>query len=101
MRGIHSITGGGQTLTRVPEYDIPYRCFVPLRIENLMTAGRCISGTHGAAASYRIMNVCMAMGQAVGVSASLCVDKSLTPRALDPRAVQRTLMDCGVELFDK
>jgi hypothetical protein len=97
---IHNITDGGQTLTPVPNYDIPYRCFVPLKIENLLTAGRCISGTHKAEASYRIMNVCMAMGQAAGTSAALCVKEGTTPRALDYRKLQKELTDDGVQLFD-
>ncbi len=47
-------------------YDIPYRCLLPLGIENLLIAGRCLSATHDAHASVRSMGQCMAMGQAAG-----------------------------------
>ena len=33
---------------------------------NLLVAGRCISGTHEAHSSYRVMRICMAMGDAAG-----------------------------------
>ena len=44
-------------------YDIPYRSLVPLNVENLLVAGRCISTTHEAMAAIRVMATCMAMGE--------------------------------------
>lgn len=65
---IHNPAGGGQaeghSKMAVP-YDIPYGALVPKEIDNLLTAGRCISGTHRAHASYRVMAICMATGEAV------------------------------------
>jgi len=73
---IHNPAGAGQaepSIQYVIPYDLPYGCFVPEEIENLLVAGRCISGTHRAHASYRVMSICMAMGQACGCcSGSLC-----------------------------
>ena len=72
---IHNPAGAGQAeekIQYVVPYDLPYGCFVPKGVDGLMTAGRCISGTHRAHASYRVMSICMAMGQAVGVAAALC-----------------------------
>ncbi|MPN46177.1 hypothetical protein SDC9_193760 [bioreactor metagenome] len=94
------MAGGGQTLTDVPPYDIPYRCLVPLGIENLLTAGRCISGTHEAHASYRIMSVCMSTGQAAGIAAALCIENNEKPRILDYHKVQKRLIETGAILFD-
>ncbi len=77
---IHNPEGAGQAEERIQyvmPYDLPYRCFVPLKVENLLTAGRCISGTHRAHASYRVMSICMAMGEAVGMAAALCVQGRL------------------------
>jgi glycine/D-amino acid oxidase-like deaminating enzyme len=101
---IHNPDGAGQAETdgrphTVQPYDIPYRCFVPLKIENLLTAGRCISGSHRAHASYRVMDICMAAGQAVGVAAALCAEQNRSPRALDFRLAQKCLTDLGVNLF--
>ncbi|MDI6618626.1 MAG: FAD-dependent oxidoreductase [Clostridiales bacterium] len=108
---IHNPAGGGQAegvadstpigaAAKVKPYDIPYRCFVPVKVGNLYTAGRCISGTHRAHASYRVMKICMAMGQAVGTAAGLCVQKGSKPGELDYRLVQKALVKQGVNLFD-
>lgn len=50
-------------------YTIPYGCFVSEKIENLMFAGRCISGDHYAHSNYRVMPICFAMGEGVGACA--------------------------------
>lgn len=99
---IHNPAGAGQAEARIQyckPYDLPYRCFVPRGIENLYTAGRCISGTHRAHASYRVMSICMAMGEAVGIAAALCARKGCTPRTLDVGELQRTMTGKGIELF--
>lgn len=100
---IHNPAGAGQAeekIQYVVPYDLPYGCFVPKGVDGLMTAGRCISGTHRAHASYRVMSICMAMGQAVGVAAALCARQGCQPRALDVKALQKELAALGVELFD-
>lgn len=100
---IHNPAGAGQAeekIQYVVPYDLPYGCFVPKGVDGLMTAGRCISGTHRAHASYRVMSICMAMGQAVGVAAALCARQGCQPRELDVKALQKELTALGVELFD-
>ena len=61
---IHNPTGSAQA-EGVPEevipYDIPLRCLIPKSIDGLVLAGRCISGTHRAHASYRVMSIFMAI----------------------------------------
>ncbi len=79
-------------------YDIPYRCLVPRGVENLLTAGRCISGTHEAHASYRVMATCMAIGQAAGTAAALCVEQGIAPRQLDAAPLRQTLTRDGAYL---
>ena len=100
---IHNPSGAGQAEAAIQyckPYDLPYRCFVPRGIDGLYTAGRCISGTHRAHASYRVMSICMAMGEAVGIAAALCTRKGCTPRTLDVGELQRTMTGKGIELFD-
>ena len=63
-------------------YGIPYRCLLPLRVEGLLVAGRCLSATHDAHASVRSMGQCMAMGQAAGTAAALAVALDVSPRRL-------------------
>lgn len=56
-------TGMGIT---IKEYDIPLRSLVSKDIENLMMAGRCISGDFIAHSSYRVTGNSVTMGEAVG-----------------------------------
>jgi hypothetical protein len=98
---IHNPRGSGTTLKRVPRgsfYDIPLRCLVPRGTERLLVAGRCISGTHVAHSSYRVMPIAMATGQAAGVCAALTVRHGRGPRGLPYRMVQHELLRQGARL---
>lgn len=99
---IHNPEGSGQAEEHIQycdPYDLPYRCFTPKGVECLYTAGRCISGTHRAHASYRVMSICMAMGEAVGVAAAMCAQSGTTPRNLNVKQLQNRLTDKGIELY--
>lgn len=99
---IHNPDGAGQAEEEIQTpkpYDIPYRCMVPLKVDGLLVAGRCISGTHKAHASYRVMSICMAMGQAAGTAATICAKEDVLPRALDAKKIQADLTKQGVDLF--
>jgi hypothetical protein len=61
-------------------------------------AGRCISGTHEAHSSYRVMPIAMATGQAAGVCAALAARAGKTPRDLPAAYVQRELKRQGADL---
>lgn len=54
-------------------YTIPYRCLMPKNVKNLLAAGRCISGSHEAQASFRIMPTCCSTGEAAGLAAAVAV----------------------------
>ena len=98
---IHNPTGGGQAEGHshpAQPYDIPYGAFLPKGIDGLLTAGRCISGTHRAHASYRVMTPCMAMGEAVGVAAALAAARGVVPRAVPADDIRATLLRRGVQL---
>lgn len=60
-------------------YAIPYRCFVSKDINNLFFAGRIISVSHVAFGSTRVMTTCGHGAQAVGMAASLCLEKKKLP----------------------
>lgn len=101
---IHNPNGGGQAEKRsqpATPYDIPLRSLIPVNIDGLILAGRCISGTHRAHASYRVMGVALAIGQAAGVAAALCAKQKLQPRTIAYQAVQHALTETGVTLFDE
>jgi hypothetical protein len=98
---IHNPKGSGTLLKRLPPgeaYDIPLRCLLPQHTERLLVAGRCISGTHEAHSSYRVMPIVMATGQAAGVCAALATRKGITPRQVDVTQVQRELLRQGASL---
>jgi hypothetical protein len=98
---LHSPTGKGTVLKKIKPgdaYSIPLRCLIPLKIENLLVGGRCISGTHVANASYRTMPVCVATGQAAGVCAALAVKNNQAPRIIKATDVRRELLRQGAIL---
>ncbi len=61
-------------------YPVPYRCFYSRNIPNLFMAGRCISVTHEALGTVRVMNTCGMMGEVVGRAASICARHDCAPR---------------------
>jgi hypothetical protein len=98
---VHNPSGKGTLLKKVKSnaaYDIPLRCLIPLKIENLLVGGRCISGTHLANASYRTMPICMATGQAAGVCAAMSAKNNQSPRTVKPQEVQKELLRQGAIL---
>ena len=102
----HSVTGlwGDGVLTATAEmpfvkpYDIPYRCLVPRKIDNLLVGGRCVSGHDLALGAMRDQAQCMVMGEAAGAAAALSVRLDVTPRTLDVKQLQETLKKQGVKL---
>jgi hypothetical protein len=72
-------------------YGVPYRCLVPLNVENLLVAGRCVSATSEAAGAIRVMPPCMALGQAAGTAAALALKNDVSVRNLDTALLKETL----------
>jgi len=95
---IHGPNDSGQIFTGSGKrtYNIPYRCLVPKGIDNLLVSGRCISTSHEALASVRVMATCMAMGQAAGTAAALSIINEVSPKKLDISLLQKTLRDQNV-----
>ena len=92
---IHAPGDGGGAFETVDKfYNIPYRSLVPIGCDNLLVAGRCISGTSVAAASYRCMSSCVTMGQAADTAAALNKDCSVIGD-VNIKELQRTLLDQG------
>jgi FAD dependent oxidoreductase len=98
---IHNPKGSGTVLRRLPPgeaYDIPLRCLLPQGLDGILVAGRCLSGTHEAHSSYRVMPIVMATGQAAGVCAALAAKRRVVPRALPVAEVQAALVRQGADL---
>lgn len=98
---IHNPRGAGTVLKRLPPgeaYDIPLRSLLPRETGRMLVAGRCLSGSHEAHSSYRVMPIVMATGQAAGVCAALAARRRADPRDVPAREVQQELLRQGANL---
>jgi hypothetical protein len=76
-------------------YEIPYRCLLPVGTTNLLVAGRCISSTHEAQASYRIMPVCASLGEAAGIASALAKKSACSVKAINTVLLRETIRKHG------
>lgn len=72
-------------------YTIPYRSLVPLGVDNLLVAGRCISVTHAAQASIRIMPIVCTLGEAAGTALAIAYHASCPVRDVDVHELRSRL----------
>lgn len=79
-------------------YEVPYGCFVPVRGENLLAAGRCLSAEHEAVASARVTAQCFAYGHAIGHAAAIAVKDKVSPRNIAGRDLRLVLDRDGAGL---
>lgn len=79
-------------------YDIPYRCLLPKKIENLLAAGRNLSSDVYAQSGARLILCCFTMGEAAGTAAAIALKNGVTPRQVDRREIQKELIASGVNL---
>jgi len=106
--GEHWIAEDDLRQVMVKPYGIPYRCLYAKDVPNLFLAGRCISVTHMALGSVRLMPTLAVCGQAVGTAAKLCLTHGLLPREVGKNSIgalqQRLIRDgCflpGVAVMD-
>jgi len=95
---IHNPEGAGTSHYYFPDgeyYTIPYRSFLPKELDNLLVAGRCLSTTHEAQASVRIMPICATMGEAAGVAAAVAKQTGTCVHGVDVKLVQKKLREKG------
>lgn len=95
---IHNPEGSGTSHYYFPEgtyYTIPYRSLQPKNADNLLVAGRCISSTHEAQASYRIMPIVCCIGEAAGTAVGLAAQAGVGVKAVDVPSLQATLKKNG------
>ncbi len=73
---IHNPTGSGTILKHPPDgqfYEVPFRSLLPVTMKNLVIGSRCISSTHEAHSSLRVMPVVGAIGEAAGLGAGCAI----------------------------
>ena len=100
---IHNVEGAGldrngaqKHFSARGRYTIPYRACVPEKIDGLLLSGRNISGTHKAHSNFRVMPICMNIGQGVGTAAAVAIRNGVEPRHADIRRIQEALRRQGV-----
>ena len=95
-------TEGGKTdwipIKNGGRYQIPYRCLCPKNIENLLVAGRCISATHEAMGSCRVIGTCLAMGQSAGIIASKLASEKLSTSGLNEKDLKNIIQSVVPEV---
>ena len=95
---VHNLTGSSLDKTGIQKewkqtgtYTIPYGCLLPKNVEGLLLSGRNISGSHLAHSNFRIMSVCIALGEAAGVAAALSIKQGKRLRDIDVKDIQKRL----------
>ena len=79
-------------------FHVPYGCMVPLGVDNLLVAGRCVAGDKLSHAAMRNMMACTVTGQGAGVAAAVSLKRGETTGAVDIEAVQEELRRQGVRI---
>jgi hypothetical protein len=92
------VIGYSGAYANAPEFQIPYGCLVPAKVDNLLAAGRCVSADFQVADTLRLIPVCWVTGQAAGLAAALCVKDRCMPRDVDIGKLQRALRQQGAYL---
>ncbi len=69
------------------DYTIPYRSLLPLRVKNLLLAGRSIAGTQETLLRTGSPAVSMALGEVAGIAAALALGHGARPRRVEPGAL--------------
>ncbi len=98
---IHSPGGAGIESTKLSGrgfYGIPLRCLLPVGIDNLMIAGKCLSAAFEAHASARVQATSMVMGEAAGMAVALTLSRKIELKELDAAVVREALVGGGAIL---
>jgi hypothetical protein len=77
-------------------FQVPYGIILPQKTENLLVAGRCVSGDRTAFAATRQMMCCAVTGQGAGVAAATALKDDVSCRKVDISRVQKALQEQGV-----
>ncbi len=96
---VGGVTGrDGAKLVATGPWQVPYGALVPRKLENLLTAGRCISFEKKMADLVRLIPNCWTTGQAAGVAAAVAAQEQCAPRNVNISKVQAILRQQGAYL---
>jgi ribulose 1,5-bisphosphate synthetase/thiazole synthase len=86
-----SVGVGGADSGDHGEWQIRYGALVPLKVDGVLAAGRCISAELHMADLVRLIPNCFVTGHAAGVAAAVAVRNKCTPRDVEVTQVQKIL----------
>jgi hypothetical protein len=89
---------GHVRLSRMKIHDVPYRALLPVSVDGLLVAGRCISATHVAASAGKSMGNCFATGHAAGIASAMAAKEGIVAREVSVNAIQEALRKDEVDL---
>ena len=69
-----------RTKRRNYTFDIPYRAFLPKKIDNLLLAGECLSSTYEWFYNRRLIPWCMRTGEVAATAATVAVKQGITAK---------------------
>ena len=72
-------------------HGIPFRCLIPVGIDNLLVAGRCMSVERIVLASTRVMPNCLATGEAAGIGAALAIKTNTEVRNINGSDIRKII----------
>lgn len=79
---LHTKSNKGQNCFAVKPYTLPLRALVPKGFFGILTAGRCVSGTREAMASYRVTGNCCQMGENLGYAIAKAIKENTDIRKI-------------------
>lgn len=79
---IHNQDGYTEGGVKTKPYEIPVRALISKEVENLMMAGRCISGDFYAHASYRVSGNTVRMGEVAGIVCAMAAKENKLPKEI-------------------
>jgi hypothetical protein len=82
----------------VSHYDIPWRCLIPIRMENLLAAGRNISTDVYAQSGTRLIMACFTLGEVAGTAAAISIANDIPFRKIDRIKLQQELIANNVNI---
>ncbi len=80
-------------------FEVPFGCLIPIGVDNLLVAGRCVAGDRVSHCAMRNMMACTVTGQAAGVAAAVSLRREgISSSSVDVKYVQEELMKQDVRI---
>jgi flavin-dependent dehydrogenase len=73
--------------------EIPYRCIVPRKIENILVAGKAFSTNHESQATVRMQHDLENLGGIAALAAAQALDEGVPPRDIKVKRLQKKLVN--------